>query len=308
MIERRLKVGTRGSKLAIAQTRLVLKKLRELIPDIIFEIKIIKTTGDKLQKQDFFPLEGKGIFVKEIEEALLRNEIDIAVHSLKDLPTELPDELKIAAILPRDSPEDVIISKQNRFFSELPIGAKIGTSSLRRKVQILKVRPDLKVIPIRGNVTTRIQKLYNTDLDAIVVARAGLERLGLQHLITEIFSPEVVIPAVGQGVIAIESRKDNDFANEVLEGLNDIETEFAVRAERAFLKELGGGCSNPLAAYAIIVDFEIFIDGMIATPDGSKFFRASTFGLAINPEEVGKKLAQKILSMGANSILSELRI
>lgn len=308
MIERKLKVGTRGSKLAIKQTHLVLEKLRGFFPEIVFEIKIIKTTGDIFQKQDFGNIYGKGIFVKEIEEALLRKEIDIAVHSLKDLPTDLPDELKIAAILPRDNPEDVIIAKNNKFFSELPIGAKIGTSSLRRKVQLLQLRQDLKIIPLRGNVTTRLQKLYKSDLDAIVVARAGLERLGLQHLISEIFSPEVIIPAVGQGAIAVEIRKDNEFAIEVLEGLNHIETEYAVRAERAFLRELGGGCRTPIAAHATIVDYEIFLDAMVASPDGSQYFRASTFGLAINPEEVGKKLAQQILSMGAESILDRVNI
>lgn len=306
MIERRVRVGTRGSKLAIVQTNFVLHRLQEYIPELIFELKIIKTTGDKFQETDFSNIEGKGFFTKEIEEHLLRGEIDIAVHSLKDLPTELPNGLIIGAILPRDNPEDVVISKNNKFFIELPFGAKIGTSSLRRKVQLLQIRPDLNIVPIRGNVTTRLQKLYNSDLDAIIVARAGIERLGLQHTITEIISPEVVIPAVGQGAIAVEIHKDNQFAKEVVEGLNDIETEYAVRAERAFLRETGGGCRNPVAAYAIILDYEIFIEGMIATPDGEKFYRGSTFGLAIEPEKVGEKLARQLLSLGARSFMSEV--
>ncbi|MCX7909401.1 MAG: hydroxymethylbilane synthase [Ignavibacteria bacterium] len=303
MIERRLKVGSRGSKLAILQTHIVLKKLKKFFPDIIFELKIIKTTGDKFQDIEFNNLEGKGFFTKDIEEKLLTGEIDIAVHSLKDLPTDLPEGLMIASVLPRDSPEDVLISKGNRFFFELPYGAKIGTSSLRRKVQILKLRPDLNIVPLRGNVTTRLQKLFRTDLDAIIIARAGIERLGLQHLITEIFSPEVIIPAVGQGTIAIEINKENTFAREILEGFNDFETELTVRAERAFLRELGGGCRNPIAAFATIVDYEIFIEGMVASMDGSLFYRARAFGVAINPEEVGKKLANEILSIGAKSCL-----
>ncbi|ROL57813.1 hydroxymethylbilane synthase [Bacteroidetes/Chlorobi group bacterium Naka2016] len=304
MIERRLKVGSRGSKLAIVQTHLVLKQLQKFFPHLVFELKIIKTTGDKFQNEDFSKIEGKGFFTKEIEENLLRGEIDIAVHSLKDLPTELPEGLTIGAFIQRENPEDVLVAKNNKFFIELPTGAKIGTSSLRRKVQLLQIRPDLNIVPLRGNVTTRLQKLFNSDLDAIIVARAGLERLGLQYAITEIFSPEVIIPAVGQGAIAIEIRKDNEFAKEVLEGINDVETEYAVRAERAFLRELGGGCHNPIAAYAIILDYEIFIEGMIASPDGQQFFRGSTFGLAIEPEKVGQKLAREILALGAKSVLT----
>ncbi|MGB9851841.1 MAG: hydroxymethylbilane synthase [Candidatus Kapaibacteriota bacterium] len=304
MIERRLKVGTRGSKLAIVQTNFVLRRLQQFFPELIFELIIIKTTGDKFLEKDFSQIEGKGIFTKEIEESLLRGDIDIAVHSLKDLPTELPEGLIIGAILPRDNPEDIMISKNNKLFIELPYGAKIGTSSARRKVQLLQIRQDLNFVPLRGNVTTRIQKLYNSDLDAIILARASLERLEMQHTITEIFSPEVVIPAVGQGAIAIEIHKENTFAKEVIEVLNDIETEYAVRAEREFLRVMGGGCQIPIAAYAIILDYEIFIEGMVASPNGNSFIRSSTFGLAIEPEEVGKKLARDLLSHGASVFMS----
>lgn len=305
MIQRRLKVGTRGSKLALVQTNLFIRKIKEFFPDIIPEIKIIKTTGDKFQDFDLKQIEGKGFFTKEIEDELLIGQIDIAVHSLKDLPTELHEDLTIGAVLPRDNPEDVLISKYNKLFTELPSGAKIGTSSLRRQVQIKLIRPDLNIVPLRGNITTRITKLYHSDIDAIIVSRAAIERLELHNLITEIFSPEVIIPAVGQGVIALEVRNDNVFAKEILEGLNSLETEYAVRAERAFLRELGGGCKNPIAAYAEIVDYEIYIEGMVASADSRSFFRDSTFGLAINPEEVGKKLAHKLISLGAKSLLSE---
>ncbi len=303
-MHRRLKVGTRGSKLALVQTHLFIDKIKEFFPELITEIKIIKTSGDKFQDVELTQIEGKGFFTKEIEDELLSGKIDIAVHSLKDLPTDLHEELTIGAVLPRDNPEDVLISKYNKLFTELPSGATIGTSSLRRKVQIKRIRPDLNILPLRGNITTRITKLYHSDIDAIIVSRAAIERLELQNLITEIFSPEVVIPAVGQGVIALEIRNDNLFAKEVLEGLNSVETEYAVRAERAFLRELGGGCKNPISAYAEIVDYEIYIEGMVASSDGEYFFRDSTFGLAINPEDVGKKLAQKLISLGAKNLLS----
>jgi hydroxymethylbilane synthase len=303
MIERRLKIGSRGSKLATMQTYIVLKQLNKFFPELVFELKIIKTKGDKFLEEDFSKIQGKGIFTKEIEERLISGEIDIAVHSLKDLPTELPEELTISAILPRDNPEDVLISKQNRLFLELPKGAKIGTSSLRRIVQLKRIRPDFIFVPLRGNVPTRVKKLYHSDLDAIILARAGLERLGMGYTITEILPTEVIIPAVGQGAIAVEIRKDNDFAREITESLNNIETEFAVRAERAFLRRLGGGCRNPISAFATIIDYEIFIDGFVASTDGEIFVRHSTFGDALNPEKVGTQLAETLLAMGALEIL-----
>lgn len=308
MIERRLIVGSRGSKLAIVQTHIVLKRLHKFFPELVFEVKIIKTKGDKFLDKNFSQIQGKGIFTKEIEEKLISREIDVAVHSLKDLPTELPDELMISAILTRDYPEDVLISKKNRLFFELPKGARIGTSSLRRIVQLKRIRPDLVFVPLRGNVPTRIKKLYSSDLDAIVLARAGLERLGLGHTITEILPVEVVVPAVGQGAIAVEIRKDNEFAREITESLNDIETEFAVRAERSFLSKLGGGCRNPIAAYATIIDYEIFIDGFVASTDGESYVRHSTFGDAINPEKLGFQLAEEMLKMGARNILDSDKI
>jgi hydroxymethylbilane synthase len=303
MIERRLKIGSRGSKLATMQTYIVLKQLNKFFPELVFELKIIKTKGDKFLEEDFSKIQGKGIFTKEIEERLISGEIDIAVHSLKDLPTELPEELTISAILPRDNPEDVLISKQNRLFLELPEGAKIGTSSLRRIVQLKRIRPDFVFVPLRGNVPTRVKKLYHSDLDAIILARAGLERLGMGYTITEILPTEVIIPAVGQGAIAVEIRKDNDFAREITESLNNIETEFAVRAERAFLRRLGGGCRNPISAFATIIDYEIFIDGFVASTDGESFVHHSTFGDALNPEKVGTQLAETLLAMGARKIL-----
>lgn len=300
MINRFIRVGSRGSKLALIQTHIVLKCLKNFFPDIIFELKIIKTQGDKFAEKEFEQISGKGIFVKEIEEQLLSGKIDLAVHSLKDLPTELPKGLIIGAILRRDNPEDVLISKGNKLLLELPQGAKIGTSSLRRIVQLKRIRDDFQFVPLRGNVPTRIKKLFNSDLDAIVLARAGLERLKLDFHITEIFSPEVIIPAVGQGAIAIEIHKDNELAKEVAEALNDIESEYAVRAERKFLKKLGGGCRNPISAYASIIDNEIYIDGFVATSNGKQYFRHSLFGNALFPEQVGEQLASELLRMGAN--------
>ncbi|MFN3781290.1 MAG: hydroxymethylbilane synthase [Candidatus Kapaibacteriota bacterium] len=304
MKKQKLIIGSRGSELALWQANFVKRELERKNKNLSVDIKIIKTKGDKILDVALSKIGDKGLFTKELEKELLKGTIDIAVHSLKDLPTDLHEELTIGAVLPRDNPEDVLISKYNKLFTELPSGATIGTSSLRRMVQIKRIRPDLNVQPLRGNITTRITKLYHSDIDAIIVSRAAIERLELQNLITEIFSPEVIIPAVGQGVIALEIRNDNLFAKEILEGLNSIETEYAVRAERAFLRELGGGCKNPIAAFAEIVDYEIYIEGMVASADGEYFFRDSTFGLAMNPEDVGRKLAQKLIALGAKTLLS----
>ena len=258
-------IGTRGSKLALWQAEWVKSELKRINPGVEVVLKKIKTTGDMILNVPLAQVGGKGLFVKEIEEALMRGEVDLAVHSMKDIPTDLPERLHLAAICEREDPRDALIIRQNSelhtnsspvthhsLLYNLSEGAHIGTSSLRRSCQLLNIRPDLNITQLRGNLDTRVRKLDEGQFNAIILAVAGVKRLGLQNRITEILSPEISLPAIGQGAIGIECRSDDEFINNIINPLNHKETSVCVRAERAFLKKLQGGCQVPIAAYARI--------------------------------------------------------
>lgn len=277
----------------------------EIDGDLDVEIITIKTKGDKITDVPLARAGAQGIFVKEIEDTLLEGKIDIAVHSAKDLPSDLPAGLSVPAFTKREDPRDVIIIKRAETFETLPVGARVGTSSIRRRAQLLAIRADIEVLNIRGNLDTRIKKLYETDLDAIIVAAAGLARLGIVPEHAEFLPPKLMTPAVGQGALAIECREDSTLL-ETIKALNDRDTADAVRAERAFLKHMGGGCQIPIAAHAICSEKMIEITAMIATPDGKKMIRDHTTGARNSPEEVGRELAHKFAKKGAGKILEAL--
>lgn len=297
-------VGTRGSRLALAQTQLVINKLIKHFPNINFEINIIKTTGDKFLHANPSEFPTKGAFTKEIEEALLSGQIDFAIHSLKDLPTVLPPLLMISAYLERKYPEDVLISRDDSKFNELPERARVGTSSLRRKIQLQWMRQDIEILPLRGNIDTRLRKLETGQYDAIVVARAGAERLDLVRKITEVFSIEKILPAVGQGTIGIECHRGNFDAIEITSQLNHKETEIASVAERSFLRRLGGGCQNPIACFAFVEEEKLHIDGMVAEINGEKWLRQRVTHTKTSPELAGEQLAHLLITNGAKDFLS----
>jgi hydroxymethylbilane synthase len=275
-------------------------------PEVRVELVKIKTKGDKILDSPLSKIGGKGLFVKEIEDALLKNDVDLAVHSLKDVPAELQEGLKISVYPKREDPRDAFVSRHFKAVKDLPQGASVGTSSLRRSAQLLHMRPDLHIVPLRGNVDTRLRKLDSGDLQAIVLATAGLKRLGLSDRITTPLSPEAVLPAIGQGVLGLELRADDEKTRNLISFLNDLETELAARAERAFLKELEGGCQVPLAGYARVERDLMVMDGMVAELDGSKILRQEIRGAKDKPEELGIALARRLLSAGADRILEKI--
>ncbi len=301
-----IRVGTRGSKLALAQTNWVIAKIKEKYPEITIETQIIKTKGDKILDVPLAKVGGKGLFVKEIEEALLREEIDLAVHSMKDVPTELPQGLEIAIIPKRESPFDVLIAQNGDDLSSLPKGACVGTSSLRRGAQLRAYRPDLKIENLRGNLDTRLRKLNEGLYDAIIVAEAGLIRLGINEPRVRRISPEIMLPAIGQGALAIEVRAADDELKEGLSFLHDEETAVCVAAERAFLATLEGGCQVPLAAFARIENAELSFEALIADPLGERIFKEKTKGPLSQAPEIGKEMALELLGRGGREILDEV--
>ena len=285
-----VKVGSRQSQLALVQTELVISQLKEHFPQWDFELITVKTTGDKFLNSNMYEL-GKGAFVKEIEEALLSGAIDMAVHSLKDVPHELPEGLAISAITRREDPRDVFISADDRRFSELDTGAKIGTSSMRRMCELNKLRQDIECVPIRGNINTRIKKIKTCGLDGIVLAAAGVKRLGMENLITDYFSPDEIVPAVGQGALAVETRADDEMSLFV-KYINDDETTCATGAERAFMKVVGGSCKQPMGAYAEIFDDALKLIGMIERDGVVK--RGKLEGRKSEAEQIGIRLAEEL--------------
>lgn len=308
----KLIIGTRGSKLALWQANWVKEKLKTLYPEIDIEIQKIKTTGDKILDAPLAKIGGKGLFVKEIEEALLSKKVDIAVHSMKDVPIEIPKGLQISAICEREDPRDVFISKDGKSLKNIQAGAVIGTSSLRRTIQLRAIRDDLIVVPLRGNVDTRIKKLKEGQFNAILLAMAGLKRMGLEDMVTETISEEVIIPAVGQGAIGIETRVDDDFINDLIKPLNHEDTSICVLAERAFLSVMGGGCQVPLACHAKIIKNDerssfIRIIGMIGDPEDKipiiKGFREGSLSQAQN---LGIDLAKELLYRGGQEIIKKI--
>jgi hydroxymethylbilane synthase len=266
----------------------------------------IKTTGDKIQDAPLAKIGGKGLFVKEIEEALIQRKIDLAVHSIKDVPTEFPEGLHLAAITKREDPRDVFISKDGTLLKDLPRGAKIGTSSLRRQAQLLHFRGDLEMIPLRGNLDTRIRKLKTMDLDGVVLALAGVKRLNLEKNITEILPTEISLPAIGQGALGIETRIGDRKTEGYLQFLNDPESSVAVSAERAFLKKLEGGCQVPIAAFGRMEGGTLHIEGLVGRTDGKKLIRHHLEGPVREAEMIGTRLAEILLEKGAGEILEEV--
>lgn len=298
----RIVIGSRGSKLALWQAGWVEKRLTAAGHEV--EIRIIKTTGDKRAKASLTSSGAKGLFIKEIEEALAAGSIDLAVHSMKDLPTEQPARLTVGAVPTRADARDVLVSRRGQPLDELPENARVGTSSLRRQSQLRALGPKLEVVAVRGNVDTRLKKLARGDYDALVLAAAGLDRLALSDRITQRFAVEEMCPAVGQGALALEVREDDPRLQQVIQPLDDPPTHQAVRAERALLRALGGGCDVPIAAHARTTSGGLELTAVIASLDGSKLLRARIAGPADLPDELGKRAAQDLLKQGAREILA----
>lgn len=302
---RKIVVGSRQSALALTQTHWVIEQLQQLGLPFTFEVKKILTKGDRILDVTLSKVGGKGLFVKEIETALLDGEIDMAVHSMKDMPAQFPEELVVAAIPKRVDPRDCIISRDGKPLAELPHGARVGTSSLRRNVQILNARPDLQVEPIRGNIDTRLKKLVNEDFDAILLAAAGLERMGWEDRITERLDVDTCIPAVGQGALGIQCRTNDQEMIDLLRKLDDGETRKMVTAERAFLQTFNGGCQIPIGAYAVLKGDQLHMSGMVGSADAKQMLVERMEGP--DPEALGQSLAQRLIERGANKLLDEIR-
>ena len=301
-----LKIGTRGSGLALRQTELIADRIRERHPGLAIEIVQIKTQGDRMQNISLVKIGGKGVFVKEIEEALLREEIHCAVHSMKDVPTELPAGLTIDIIAEREDPRDVLISRDNIKLESLPQGARIGTGSLRRRMQLLNILPDCEIVAIRGNLDTRIGKIATEGLDGVILAAAGIRRMGWSARISQYIPVEIMVPAAGQGAVGIEVRKDDSEVRKLLTFLNDQDTMTAVRGERAFLKHLGGGCQVPIAAFGRKVSESLILKGVVGSPDGKRLIADEVKGSCDACEELGRTMAEHILSRGGRAILDEV--
>lgn len=300
-----IRIGTRGSMLAKWQAEFVRKKILEAT-GVDAEIVVIKTTGDKLQTAPFAQIGGKGVFIKELEEALLNEEIDLAVHSVKDIPTEVPSRLCFPVICRREDTRDCLVAAKNETLSTLRRGARIGTSSLRRRSQVLHARPDLDVRDLRGNVDTRLRKVASGEYDAILLAKAGLDRLGWSNRISEVLSPEVCMPAVGQGALAVQARlKDHELAD-ALAPLDDFETRQSIVAERSLLSALEGGCQVPLGAWARFERGELAIDAVVCSPDGAQHVRQRATGPPDQARELGQSVAQMLIDSGAREILEEV--
>ena len=304
--QKSLRIGTRGSALALWQAEWVKSQLLGRQQELIVELVVIKTTGDKILDVPLAKVGGKGLFVKEIEEALLDGRADLAVHSVKDMPAELPEGLHLAAMPPREDPRDALISKNGAGLDKLPHGARVGTSSLRRAAQLLHLRPDLRIETLRGNVDTRLRKLKSEGLDAIVLAAAGLKRMELSQVISEYLEPERLLPAVGQGALGIETRTGDVFTNEIVESLVHQQTVTTVGAERAFLKRLEGGCQVPIGAYATLEGETLILTGMVADLKGVRLIRKEMRGDARQPEVIGERLAEVVLESGGGEILAEI--
>jgi hydroxymethylbilane synthase len=302
-----LRIATRQSQLALWQAEHVAALLRRAHPGIAVALLPMSTKGDRILDRSLAAIGGKGLFIKELEAALEDRRADMAVHSMKDVPGDLPAGLLIAAVLPRVDARDALISAGARALEDLPLGARLGTSSLRRQAQLLAARPDLAIEALRGNVDTRLKRLEAGELDAIVLACAGLIRLGLESRISARLDPKISLPAVSQGVIGIECRADDLKSRAVLQALNDTATRSAIDAERAFARRLGGSCQSPIAAYARIAQDRLTLEGLVAEPDGSRILRDTISGSAANPEILGVELAERVLAAGAGELLQRLR-
>ena len=299
-------IGSRGSALALWQANWAKRKLASAYPDLSIEIEVIKTQGDRLSEMPLSQIGGKEVWTKEIEYALLSGCIDLAVHSLKDLPTRLPEGLVLGAVSAREDVRDVLVSKNNRIFRDLPEGATVATSSLRRQAQLKHARPDLNFVAIRGNVDTRLKKLETENLDGIILAAAGLKRLGLGDRIAEFIDPAICLPAPGQAALGIEIREGDQRITDLVGVLNCVETQQAVTAERAMLAALGGGCRVPIGGYAAFDTVSVVVlvlSGVVATPDGRQVISKKMEGQASSAEQLGMRVAKGLLEQGAGEML-----
>ena len=300
-------IGTRGSKLALYQAHKVKDELEQCYSELTVEIKIIHTKGDKILDVALSKIGGKGLFTKELEVALVAGEIDMAVHSLKDLPTDLPTEFAIGAILERGDYRDALVSKDGLKLNQLTKNHKIATSSLRRVAGLKKINPDFEIVDIRGNVGTRLQKMEDGYCDAMIMAAAGLQRLGLEKYITEVLEPKDFIPAVAQGAIAVETRSDDQRVNTLLQAINHVPTQQMVTAERTFMRTLEGGCQVPVGAYTSVKNGIIMLTGFVSSLDGTNYLKQCMSGPNVKAKELGEDLAQILIERGANEILNEIR-
>ena len=302
----KLVIGTRGSKLALWQSNYIKDKL-EAITGLPVELKIIKTTGDKILDVPLAKVGGKGLFTKEIEVELIAGTVDLAVHSMKDVPTELPEGLYIAAMPERVDPRDAMVSGAKYDLDSLPQGAKLGTSSLRRRSQVKALRPDLEIVDVRGNLDTRMSKAENGELDAVILASAGITRMGWADRITHYISADQMVSAVGQGAIGIEIREDDEFMRRVMGEIGHPETMEAVTAERVVMRRLEGGCQVPIGAYARFEGDKLVMDGLVGSVDGERIVRDRLEGPAGEPIELGERMVARLLELGAGDILAEIR-
>ena len=299
-------IGTRGSQLALWQAEWVQRQLKQIAPDLSVVLKRIQTSGDKIQDVPLAKVGGKGLFVKEIEEALLRKDIDLAVHSMKDLPAVLPAGLLIICVPEREDPRDALLAGNKKKLDALPLGARVGTSSLRRQAQLLHVRPDLQIKMLRGNVDTRLRKLQENHFDAIVLAASGLKRLGWDDHITECLPVDVSLPAIGQGALGIEGREDDGFVRNLVSRFEHQQTRVTVTAERALLKRLEGGCQVPIAGHGVLQGEKLTLDGLVISLDGKRYVRYSLSGSMSEAESIGRNVAEGLLDRGAQPILQEI--
>jgi hydroxymethylbilane synthase len=299
----RLVAGTRGSALALRQTAIVVEALCAAHPGIEVESVEVRTEGDRDRNTPLSVLGGKGIFVKELEVALLDRRVDLAVHSLKDVPCTLPEGLTIAAVLSRGDARDALVSRDSQALAELPAGARVGTGSRRRRAEILRLRPDIEPVEVRGNVDTRIRRVREGAVDAVVLAVAGLERLGRLHEAAQIFTVDELLPAIGQGALAVEVRTDDERVRGLLTAIDDRDTHLCIRAERAFLRRLGGGCLTPAAAYAELEGEMLLLRGLVAGEDGA-LLREAERGPAGAPEALGERLAEALAAKGALELIA----
>lgn len=298
-----IKIGTRGSKLALTQANLVADSLKKINPRITAEICVIRTSGDIMQDVTLTKIGGKGVFVKEIEDALLSGTVDLAVHSMKDVPTEVPAGLAFAAIMRREDARDVLVSKNNTKMEFMPRGARIGTGSMRRAAQLLAVLPDLVIVPLRGNLETRLKKIETENLQGVILAAAGMKRLGLTEKISQYLPIETMLPAVGQGALGLEIRESDNDLRAILAKLNHAPTAAEITAERSFLLHLGGGCLLPIAAFGKFENDKLTLEGLVAAPNGESVIRDKVRGTVAEAEELGKSLAEMILEKGGKKLL-----
>lgn len=299
----KIKVGTRGSKLALTQTHDVARRLKEIAPEVDVEICVIKTQGDILQDVSLAKIGGQGVFVKEIEDALLDERVDLAVHSMKDVPGEIPEGLTFAAILEREDARDVLVTRDGVKFEFLPKGAKIGTGSQRRGAQIQSFMPDVEIVALRGNIDTRLKKIDTDNLTGVVLAAAGMKRLGYAQTISQFLPTEIMLPAVGQGALGLQTRSVDTELISLCGRLNHPATFTEVTAERAYLRALGGGCRLPIAAYGCIEKGRLGLEGFLGAPDGSDYVRDKVWGDPAEADALGKRLADMILDKGGKKLL-----